>query len=255
MAKPPDDDEVNRAGSLSAEDERRTLELARGLIIRLFGRLDHAFNESPDLVDIETERRRLAGALWSVAAFLGKGGFDLPFAYRFFELGSAIEDLNLGIRSELLAPVAQGSRRSPDPAKVWRARACAALALEALIKAGRKREAASKELIGRFPNIKHLLNKKRSAGGTVTKALIEWRKKLRSAKNWQVTEFYTLGNECIARLAASDRASDRLVRFANDMGGRASQLALLTRPVEKSPPPRKKAARRPQRDPKGRYQY
>ncbi len=214
---------LDGVGALSAQDADRSLILTRDLVIRLFDHLDRAFNENPELpVTIRTERQRLASAVWGIAAFLGKSGFDLPFAQRFFDLGSAIEDLNLGIQSGLLAPVAQGSRRKPDPAEIWRARACVALALEALIRAGRKREAAAREIFSQFPAVQKLINKKRSDGGTVTKSLIEWRKKLPSAKNWQVTEFYALGIECIASLAASDRARDRLVQFANDMIGRAS---------------------------------
>ena len=200
---------------------------ARAHIIRLFDRLDQAFNDGlPNTV--ENERRRLAGAAWSIATFLGKSGFDLPFAQRFFELASAIEDLNLGIRTELLTPLAQGSRRTPDPAEEWRARACVALALEALIGAGRTREAAAKEIARRFLDVQKLINKKQSAGGgPVTKASIEWRKKLPSVKNWHVTDFYALGKECIAGFAGANHAGDHLVEFANDMGGRASQLARL----------------------------
>jgi hypothetical protein len=250
MAKQPAD----AASPLSAE-EQRSLVLARDLVIRLFGRLNRAFNENPDLpVTVESERQRLVGAVWSIAVFLGKGGFDLPFAHRFFELGAAIEDLDLGIQGDLLKPVPQGGRRPADRAEVWRARACVALALEALTRAGRTRGVAAKEIATRFPDVGKLINSKRSTGGSVPKTIVEWRKKLPSVKNWQVNEFYALGNECIETLAASNSASDRLVQFANDMSGRAAQSARLRVPSPKSRGvPRKKPTRPASRGPKGRF--
>jgi hypothetical protein len=252
MAKQPDAGEVDPARSLSAEEEQRSLILTRDLVVRLFGRLNHAFNEGANLpITIENERHRLVGALWSIADFLGKSGFDLPFAHRFFELGSAIEDLELGIQGDLLKPVPQGSRRPPDRAELWRARACVALALEALTRAGRTREAAAKEIATRFSDVGKLINSKRSTGGggSVPKTIIEWRKKLPSVKNWQVNEFYALGIESIDRLAASSSAGERLVQFADDMSGRAAQSArLYATPQTPRSVPRKKplpAARGP----------
>jgi hypothetical protein len=255
--QPTDANETNGVSPpLSAEDEQRSLVLTRDLVIRLFGRLNHAFNESPDLpVTVENERQRLVVALWSIAAFLGKGGFDLPFAHRFFELGSSIEDLSLGIQGDLLKPVPQGSRRPADRAGVWQARACVALALEALTRAGRTRETAAKEIARRFPDVGKLINSKRSTGGSVPKTIIEWRKKLPSVKNWQVNEFYAFGGECIEALAASNSASDRLVQFANDMSGRAAQSGRLRVPSPKSrEAPGKKSTRPASRGPKGRFQ-
>ena len=74
-----------------SKEEYLALGETRDLVIRFFGRLNRAFSEDADLpTTMENERQRLVGALWSIAAFLGKGGFDLPFAHRFFELGSAI---------------------------------------------------------------------------------------------------------------------------------------------------------------------
>lgn len=255
--KPADADDADESVSLSAEEEQRSLVLTRALVVRLFGRLNQAFNGSADFpVTVESERQRLVGALWSIAAFLGKSGFDLPFAHRFFELGSAIEDLDLGIQDDLLKPVPQGSRRPPDRAELWRARAYVALALEALIRTGRTREAAAKEIATRFADVGKLINSKRSTGGagSVPKTIIEWRKKLSSVKNWQVSEFYMLGIECIETLSASNSAGERLVEFADDMSGRATQAARLrvARLIARSIP--RKKSRLAQRGSKGRFQ-
>jgi hypothetical protein len=53
-----------------SKDEYQALIATRNLLIRLFGRLNRAFGEDPEIpATIENERERFALALWSIAFF------------------------------------------------------------------------------------------------------------------------------------------------------------------------------------------
>jgi hypothetical protein len=67
-----------------------------------------------------------------VAQFFMK--FDARFGDRFFELGSALADLNIGTVTPLLRPVRTG-KRGGDSSTTWRRRAHAVLGLEGLMAA------------------------------------------------------------------------------------------------------------------------
>jgi hypothetical protein len=133
--------EALRAGGVLTEnvlipkEEYLALVAARDIVIRIFGRMNQAFSEDAEILNtVDNERERLALALWGLARFFGEGGLNLPTAAnQFFELGSAISDLNAGIRHPLLLPKKKRKgASSPLTSRYWRARVHVVLAFKAL---------------------------------------------------------------------------------------------------------------------------
>jgi hypothetical protein len=177
-----------------------------------------AFNQDPDLShSVKHERERLAAALISVAQFSRK--YNALVAHRFFELGSAIADLNSGIQCDLLKPARSGSQRPPHSSQVWRARARVVLGLDALIRSGLTQAAAAKNIAKEFPLLKSLVSEKRCndkiLGIDLSQTIVNWRKKSPSWKNWEAVTVYKEGKEIIMEKLASNGNKDDLVAFAN----------------------------------------
>jgi hypothetical protein len=111
-------------------------------IVRVFGefvnRIGGAFGQPSELsmTPEENERLRYVEAL----GFAGEifRTLRIPYAHRFFELGFAISDLNIGIVSDLLAPSYVRGRKlkgiKPHTSQVRRAQARVALGLSALLR-------------------------------------------------------------------------------------------------------------------------
>jgi hypothetical protein len=97
--------------------------------------LARAFEQEPGYArHAMNERERYAAALIVLGNYFSSLSVK-PIAARFFELGSAIADLNNGIVPPLLRPVRADNRRAA-PSQLWRARAHVALGLEALLRSG-----------------------------------------------------------------------------------------------------------------------
>jgi hypothetical protein len=97
-------------------------------------RLSRAFTAAPIVGD---ERHRYVNALLGIAKFFDDlWPFD-TYAEKFATLAAALNDLDSGIVREMLRPTHVENRIS-DPTEVWLGRACVAIAIEALIKAGNR---------------------------------------------------------------------------------------------------------------------
>jgi hypothetical protein len=212
---------------LIPKEEYLALVTARDIVIRLFGRMNQAFSEDAEIPNtVENERERLALALWSIAVFFGRSGFNQPNADRFFELGSAISDLNDGIRPSLLVPTRIDSN-PPQTSQFWRARVNVVLAFEALsrgVPEGRSgsesRRNIAKKIDRDAPELRKLVRPKwREDDGMTgpldlpTTIVSDWLKKLKGAsiKNGEATRLYEFGREAIRALP-----DERLIQFAQD---------------------------------------
>ena len=101
----------------------------------LYASVSQAFEQEPDCARTAgDERERYAAALIKVAQFFSDQG-SRRLGDRFFELSSAVAELNEGTIHPLLRPV-RSPNRPAEPSQRWRARARVALALEALIRSG-----------------------------------------------------------------------------------------------------------------------
>src|SRR3984893_6649117 len=146
------------------------------------------------------ERERYAAALMEVAQYFTSLE-GRPLGQRFFELGSAIADLNSGIVRSLLRPERANNRRADD-SQLWRARAHVSLGLEALLRSGLTRNEAGAKLTSDFPGIAKLAsaNAKNSKLQTI---VFGWRKQLRQArvKNFEASELFSEGMRKIEVIA------------------------------------------------------
>jgi hypothetical protein len=166
--------------------------------IQLYKGLEQAFNQEPDFsCTPDSERERYSAALHCVAQFVSSIA-GRPFGDRFFELGSAIADLNTGTVHPLLQPVEIRNRCS-DPSRLWRARAHVALAYVALVKSGVSRSDAIKRIAREFPAVSKLAGKKASTRQTV---ILGWHKQLRQrrVKNFEAIELFSEGTKRIDAL-------------------------------------------------------
>ena len=215
------------------------------LVTQLLNRVGRAFNEEPSLPKtVENERVRIAAALQSVALFFGKGGLDQPFADRFDQLASFIEDLNRGARSDLLTlPKGSGYR---DSAETHKARAYLVFAIDALMKSGKTADDAARHIVRQFPDVTKLIH------GRANKpwdTLLEWKKKgLPHGKLWQQNVLNELRQEI-------DKVPNgQLIVFAGDLVARAAGIAFANIPASTKPPSRKQPKKRPHHDGKGRFE-
>jgi hypothetical protein len=207
---------------LISKEEYLGLENTRDLVIRLFDRVNRAFNQYPNASNtFANERERFMIALLSIAAFFGKSGFDLPFANRFSDLASAIQDLNHG-SSDLLKPP-HGSQALTSQNHIARARV--QLAVEALRASGRSTAIIIADMVKGFPSIDKLVRTISSRGQRPMSERIEdLLKKRYRASNWQAKMVYEIGTECIEHLKKQSNTA-LLIDFASDQLRAASAFA------------------------------
>jgi len=155
-----------------------------GSVIEMLEGVHRAFHQEPNAAsDVERERERYAAALISVAKF-----FDQIECYkegaRFFELSSAIADLNAGVRLALLTPV-NTETRPPDTSSEWRAKASVVVAAEALIACGGQ--------------LKQVLVEISKDLKVPTNTLANWRKEFRQDRigNAQARDLFVAGRDLI----------------------------------------------------------
>ncbi|HEY1472935.1 MAG TPA: hypothetical protein VGF53_02500 [Pseudolabrys sp.] len=178
--------------------------------------LDFAFGHHTDgPPSLELERERYATALAAIGRFLMKIG--RPQADRFFELGDALTDLNIGARPQIL----RGPRRksSPNSTQIEAAKAWVAFALEAFIRLGEKPRQAAKMLLASFPGIKKLAGKKSHRQDySWEQTILEWRKTLSSRsrkKNEHAAEIFSVGCDLITFLIKEKRPNELKARALN----------------------------------------
>jgi len=161
-----------------------------------------AFDLEPELHSTENDRDRYAAALPVVARFI-TGIVGEKYGNKFFELGSAIADLNKGALHPLFTLPKQKGR--PSPSQIWRGRANAALALDALVKCKIKPLDAAKEIVKEFPGVANLASERtyRSVrGGSFENIIIEWRKRFNTNRigNDEAAELFEVGRKLIDSL-------------------------------------------------------
>jgi hypothetical protein len=115
----------------------------------------------------EQERSRYVIALYALAHFWS-GWNDNLYSDKMMELASALDDLDDGIQPPLLTPAPKGSGRRPEPSVKMRGRAFVALALDALLKAGKENAASYIQM----RPLESLCDKKSTS---VASAAQEWR--------------------------------------------------------------------------------
>jgi hypothetical protein len=148
------------------------------------------------------ERERYAAALVIIGQyFVSVAG--KPLGGRFFELGSAIADLNVGTVHPLLRP-ARAAYRPPDHSQLWRARAHVVLGLEACLRSGLNQEEAAAKIARQLPSIAKLAGMK-AKDSTVQTIVVGWRKEFKAGrvKNFEASEVFAEGMNRIEELKSS----------------------------------------------------
>src|SRR5262249_4196873 len=151
------------------------------------------FEQEPDTPRTPVnERERYAAALSVIAQYFSSI-VGQQFGDRFFELASAIADLNLGTVRSLLRPV-RAESRAPDPSHFWRARARVALALEALLRSGLSRYDAFAKIRGHHSSIANLPGLKAKHSKLQT-TIFGWRSefKAKRVRNFEASELFSEG--------------------------------------------------------------
>jgi hypothetical protein len=164
--------------------------------------LARAFDQEPDYPsDPMNERERYAAALIVVAQYFSSLS-EKPIAARFFELASAIADLNHGTVHPLLQQV-RPDNRPADPSQLWRARARVALGLEALLRSGLNRSDAAAKITSGYSSIANLAGVKAKDSKLQT-IVFGWRRELKAGrvKNFEASELFAEGIKRIDRLAS-----------------------------------------------------
>jgi hypothetical protein len=181
-----------------------------------------AFKQEPGYPRIPVnERERYAAALVAVARFFSGFG-RRQIENRFFELASAIADLNMGTVHPVLRPVRADNRRA-DPSQLWRARAQAALGLEALIRSGLSPNATAAHIAKGIPGLAKLASAKAKQSKPQS-ILLGWRREFRAAriKNFEATELFSEGMGRMKRLKRPHLlrkfAAEQLSRAVSDIG-------------------------------------
>jgi hypothetical protein len=184
---------------MSRSDRTAKSKLANALE-KLHRNVARAFDQEPDYPGNPTnERERYAAALVVVAQYFSSVA-GRPIADRFFELASAIADLNNGTVHPLLRQVPPDNRPA-DPSQMWRARARVALGLEALLRSGLNRSDAAAKIASQYSNIANLAGVKAKDSKLQT---IGWRRELKAGrvKNFEANELFAEGIKRIDRLAS-----------------------------------------------------
>jgi len=206
-------------------DDEAKLKLLRAAA-DLYAGVSRAFTQHPDHPrTAPNERERYGPALVVVAQFFSGLG-DRRIGDRFFELASAITDLNAGTLHPLLHPARADNRRA-DTSRLWRARARTVLALEALVRSGLDRKAAAAQL-ARSANAAKLAGAKSKTSSLQT-TILGWRKGLleRRVKNFEGRELLLAGREKIRDLPKHD---PRLVEFAERQLAELDELSGVLSP-------------------------
>jgi hypothetical protein len=168
--------------------------------------------------------------------------FSQPLATRFFELGSAIGDLNVGAQPELLVRRSKGRGRLRDSSFVWRARAHVALGFHARLRelgAEQKQVQVAKTIEHKHPQFATLAgyNVASDKDRGLANLIINWRKDFMSSstedgddvdgkvigrvKNWEAVELFTMGKDIVESMADAQK----LRRFADGQLSIAAQFA------------------------------
>jgi hypothetical protein len=192
------------------------IELSRGL--------DEAFDNPGD------KPLQFAAALMVIATFLSKA-ISSKHANEFFELSSAIANLTTGsVHPWLRSP--KGIARH-DPSQLWRGRASAVVALEALHAAGDSRETAARDLLRRHKGIARLGGGKLQKQAAIS-TLLTWRKEFSSnrVRDDEANELFSFGRELIQENSGK---TDRLRQIADERGRAASQAAGVFDPRSNTP--------------------
>src|SRR5262245_33581612 len=147
------------------------------------------------------ERERYAAALMAIGGYFTSLE-GRPIGQRFFELGSAMADLNSGIVHPLLRP-ARADNRPADPSQLWRARAHVALGLEALLRSGLNRLDAAAKVPRQYSSIASLAGPK-AKDSTLETTLFGWRREFKAGrvKNFEASELFAEGIRRIDRLSS-----------------------------------------------------
>jgi len=132
--------------AFSLEDKRE--HILKQALVDLFEKVDKAFTQEPQMTGPENDCQRYVAALTAVSGFFGT--FKAPFVGRFYDLASAITDLNHNSRAApLLQPVRTG-KRGGDSSLTWRRRAHAVLGLEGLMAQHNCSEADALKIVKRL---------------------------------------------------------------------------------------------------------
>jgi hypothetical protein len=185
-----------------------------------------AFEQEPDYpLDAMNERERYAAALIVLATYFSSLSVK-PIASRFFELASAIADLNNGTVHSLLRPVRADNRRA-DPSQLWRARARVALGLEALLRSGLNRNAAAAKIASQYSSIANLAGAKAKDSKLQT-TVFGWRRELKAGrvKNFEASELFAEGIKRIDRLSSRQG----YLRFATRQFADAAEFSRVFSP-------------------------
>jgi hypothetical protein len=178
---------------------------------KLHRTVDRAFNQ--DSATPSDERERYAAALVGVGQYF-TSLVGRPIGDRFFEIASAIADLNFGTVHPLLKPERADHRRA-DPSQLWRARAHVALGLEALLRSGLDRDDAIAKLASQHPSVADLAEVRGNRSNLRT-IVFGWRREFRAnrVKNFEANEVFA-GIERINLLkSAHDYRAFALHQFA-----------------------------------------
>jgi hypothetical protein len=184
-------------------------------LVELSHGLDEAFNNPGD------KQLQLAAAFIVIARFLSKA-ISAEHAGIFHELSSAFANLGTGAIHPWLKPSKYKPRH--DPSQLWRARASAVVALEALHEAGTPLETAARELLRRHKGIALLGGGKLKHQAGIS-TLLTWRKQFSSGRvgDFEANELFSAGRELIRKfsgdVAKLHRIADDRARSASAAGG------------------------------------
>jgi hypothetical protein len=206
-------------------ESARAIDLTEPLL-KLVNGVRTAFDLEQELQSVESDRTRYAAALMVIAGFLARIAGE-KYGSRFFELGSAIADLNDGALHPLLAPPTQKGR--PSPSQTWRGRANAVLAIQALAKCKVKPSDAATEILREFPKIANLASARtrRSVhASSVEKIILEWRKRFSAGRirNDEAVELFEVGRKLINSFKGN---APELKKFARGRGRAAERCGVI----------------------------
>jgi hypothetical protein len=185
-----------------------------------------AFDQESDLRSTENDRDRYAAALIVIGKFISNFA-GRAYGNRFFELGSAIADLNTGALHPLLALPKQAGR--PMPSQIWRGRANVALALCALVGCKMRPSEAATDIIRKFPKVANLASPRTRLSvnsDSLKKIMLEWRKSFSAGRisNDEAVELFAVGLELIDSLRGNVPA---LRKVAQERGQAAERNGVI----------------------------
>jgi hypothetical protein len=184
---------------------KKPLDVTKPLVALSEG-LDEAFNNGG------AKQLQVSAGLIVVACFL-RDVISPQHADTFFELSSAFGDLTCGAVHPWLASA--GKKR--DSSQLWRGRANAVIALEALNIPGTDPKTLARELIRKHSAIGKLGGGKLKKRATFS-TLLQWQKDFSSGrvKNFEAQELFSMGREFINKYKHSPeelrRMADRSLR-------------------------------------------